>query len=397
MTGARSTGHIECPGRAQNELWDGPRRFQVSSQLTCGQRTGGILVQLKGEHARRLLDSSSCGGRVIAGTLTTTVLVAVDVSTSSKHPSGLVGSVTLPTGLRRQRQRGLHPRNGQPERGNIAGDILDREIGAVQTLNGTSASSPAALSSRWRASAPRPTRLRSAPASATPLTVAPATRDAGDRNVLNQAAGLLHHVTVTGRSFDAALTRSLDTVNGAPAGPKWIIVLFDGRGDVAQGTLHALQASGVRLRRFSPGSSGPCAPSLQQLAPATGQDCVAADPAVLAAALDTIQPDAVTAVRDPDHRGRSGWRTPAPLGAALPKMVSVDADTVTWSRRDMVQRLRVVLLRHSRHGHVSVSSSGKLSSYVLVVDASGSRRLDLGRVKRSSLAGRGTLSRLEVK
>ena len=206
-------------------------------------------------------------GSVSAGSLTTTVLYAVDASLSTQHPDGLDcdGSGAFTPGRDNV--------NGD----NSAGDVLDCEIGAVLSLNSTLATSPGSplvALETFYGTAAAPVEL--APGTATPALTAPGARDVAGQVVVDTRARELRRPdpSVTGTSFDKAVETALATLSSAPAGPKWIIFLSDGQGQVADSTIAALRASGVNLRSFAPGSPGGCQGSLAAMAAATGQDCV---------------------------------------------------------------------------------------------------------------------------
>ena len=254
-------------------------------------------------------------GSVSAGSLTTTVLYAVDASLSTAHPDGLDcdGSGAFTPGRDNV--------NGD----NSAGDVLDCEIGAVLSLNSTLATSPGsplvALETFYGTVA---ASVELAPGTATPALIAPGARDAAGQSVVDTRARELRRPdpSVTGTSFDRAVETALATLSSAPAGPKWIIFLSDGQGQVGDSTITALRGSGVNLRSFAPGSPDGCEGSLTTLAAATGQDCVAVSPAGLSAALGTTQADNVAAVAvqigsqtfaaTTDVAG--GWRTTLSIG-----------------------------------------------------------------------------------
>lgn len=129
-----------------------------------------------------------------------------------------------------------------------------------------------------------------------------------------------------GTNFNDAVDVALSTLGSAPAGPKWIMFLSDGAGDVDEARLEGLRQSGVKLRSFDINENAElCAPfaNLQKMADATGENCeVVRNPASLAAAL-TAQPESVNGVTvtingvsvaaDLDALG--GWSANFTLGA----------------------------------------------------------------------------------
>lgn len=226
-------------------------------------------------------------GAVTEGSLTTTVLYAVDVSTSTQHPDGLDCNG----------DKVFTPGKDNLNHDNTAGDILDCEIGAVMSLNATLAgsSAPSLVSlERFNTGA---AAVPIAPGSSSPLLAAPGAVDSSGHNLVEQAVTGLQRATEAGTDFNSAVTTALNTLRGAPAGPKWIVLLSDGQGSVSDTTLATLRSSGVKLRTYSPDAASGCSDSLQQLAAATGQVCVSANPGDLPATLTGAQPDQITAVR----------------------------------------------------------------------------------------------------
>lgn len=103
----------------------------------------------------------------------------------------------------------------------------------------------------------------------------------------------------SGTAFSGAVSAALNALAAAPAGPKWIMFVSDGRSGIDDYQLAALGRSGVRMRTFGIGSDATCDPrgSLFKMAAATGETCtLEPDPAGLAAQLTDTQPDAVSGV-----------------------------------------------------------------------------------------------------
>lgn len=258
-------------------------------------------------------------GTATGGTLTTTVLFAVDVSQSTAHPSELDCDGNGNFGPKDNF-------NGD----DTTGDVLDCEISAVQALNAgliTSAGSSLVSLEHFATSAAADD-LDPGPG-APVLFDTPANIGTGSEPRLVTAARTLQRATgPSGTTLDEAVVLALNTLRGAPAGPKWIMFLSDGQvsDPPKAATVSALKASGVHLRSFAIDDlqNVGCQDGLGDIARATGETCVSVhDPAQLASAVSTTQPDGVTAVRVTlggqtfaatlDIAG--GWSLPLLLGA----------------------------------------------------------------------------------
>ncbi len=262
-------------------------------------------------------------GTASGGTLTTTVLFSVDVSQSTAHPSELDCDGNSNFGPKDNF-------NGD----DTTGDVLDCEISAVNALNsGLAASAGSSLVSLQHFSTTAAADdLDPAPGPAV-LFDSPSNNGTGSEPRIVTAARTLRRSTgPTGTTFEAAINLALQTLGSAPAGPKWIMFLSDGRGTVAStpaattAILNKLKASGVHLRAFAIDDKDNvgCGDGLGDMARITGESCVSVpDPAKLASAVSTTQPDGVTAVRVTlggqtlaatlDIAG--GWSLPLTLGA----------------------------------------------------------------------------------
>ena len=126
-------------------------------------------------------------------------------------------------------------------------------------------------------------------------------------------------------SYDAAVSTALTALHSAPAGPKWVMLLSDGKTSVQDSTLNALHTSGIHLSSFAVGTGATCKSvgALAKMSRATGERCVTApNPASLAATVTNAQPDGIAGVTvsirgislaaDIDPVG--GWRTSFRLG-----------------------------------------------------------------------------------
>ncbi len=258
-------------------------------------------------------------GTASGGALTTTVLFAVDVSQSTAHPSELDCDGNGNFGPRDNF-------NGD----DTTGDVLDCEISAVQALNtGLTASAGSSLVSLEQFSTSA-TAVDLDPGPGGPVWFdTPGNNGTGAEPRLVTAARTLQRATGTsGTTLDEAVALALKTLGGAPAGPKWIMFLSDGQvsDPPTAATVSALKASGVHLRSFviDDQQDRGCKDGLGDIARATGESCLSVhDPAQLASAVSTTQPDDVTAVRV-TLGGRTlaatldvagGWSLPLLLGA----------------------------------------------------------------------------------
>ena len=258
-------------------------------------------------------------GTASGGTLTTTVLFAVDVSQSTAHPSELDCDGNGNFGPKDNF-------NGD----DTTGDVLDCEISAVQALNtGLISSAGASLVSLEQFSTSAAAVDLDPGAGPAVLFDSPGNNGTGSEPRLVTAARTLQRATgASGTTLDEAVAVALRTLGGAPAGPKWIMFLSDGQisDPPTAATVNALKASGVHLRSFAIDDAQDvgCRDGLGDIAKVTGESCVSVhDPAQLASAVSTTQPDGVTAVRV-TIGGRTlaatldvagGWSLPLLLGA----------------------------------------------------------------------------------
>jgi hypothetical protein len=215
------------------------------------------------------------------------------------------------------------------------GDVLDCEIGAVQKLNtsliatypttrmGVGVEAFAQVAQVADLSSPGPDTF-AAPgdkgSEAQPRIITAAT--SVQRGIINQYVP--KSLGGSGTSYDLAVSTALSALHGAPAGPKWVMLVSDGKTSVADSTLSALHASGIHLSSFAVGDGANCNSwgALAKMAGATGERCVVASPATLAASLTNSQPDGIANVSvsigntslaaDIDPVG--GWRAKFKLG-----------------------------------------------------------------------------------
>ena len=161
---------------------------------------------------------------------TTTVLYLVDVSQSTKTPSGVDCDAD---GVAGGAADNLNGDTG-------IGDTLDCEIGAIKAINaGLVASAGRSLASlETFAGSAAPVNLVPGSSPAT-LFVAPGAPGAGGQPAIVAAAAALRRDPVPGTSYDPAVTTALNTLRGAPAGPKYIMLLTDGGGNASSSTVNA--------------------------------------------------------------------------------------------------------------------------------------------------------------
>ncbi len=228
---------------------------------------------------------------------TTTVMYVMDASGSTRFAGGSCG--------------------GDLNGDGAADTILDCEIAAVTTLDGSLASHAGSVQTGLAAFAGG-----SDPATPDAATASLQTTGEGERTFapagytggsstsrLDIAASGVRVSLITklivkdldgrGTNYDKAVSVALSALSSAPAGPKYIMFLSDGRASASDATVNALTASGVRLRAFEIGGGGACGAggSLLRLAAATNEQCVSVDnPATLSAQLTGSQPDAVNGV-----------------------------------------------------------------------------------------------------
>jgi hypothetical protein len=246
---------------------------------------------------------------------TTTVLYVIDRSQSTDQP---VGNDCNGSG---------GPDAGDNLNGDTAvGETLDCEIAGVIALDNSLAGSPGSLQvslERFSTTA----EAINLGTTATPVFFT----HPGDPAIATNSKALRRGNTTdnpTGTNFDPAITTALNTLAGAPAGPKYVLLLSDGKGPVSQSTVDAARAAGVHVRAFAiGGEAGPSCDtgkSLAKLAAATGETCsVVTSPAALGAALTGSQPASISSVQVAlagkifpatlDLSG--GWKVPLSLGA----------------------------------------------------------------------------------
>ena len=129
-----------------------------------------------------------------------------------------------------------------------------------------------------------------------------------------------------GTAFNSAVQVTLATLGAAPAGPKSVMFLSDGKSPIDDALLDQLATSGIKLRTFGIGAGASCATigSLYKMASATGEACtLVQSPADLASRTDrvaarrhqrrhvTIKDVSVAAVTN----AVGGWHTTFNLGA----------------------------------------------------------------------------------
>ena len=257
-------------------------------------------------------------GRVGTGSpATTTVLYMVDVSQSTKTPSGLDCNADGVPGAPGDNQNG----------DSVVGDVLDCEIGAVKAVNAGLASSAAHSLVSLETFAGSASAVNLEPGASPAVNfVAPGATSAGGQNVLVTAVTSVRRDPVPGTSYDPAVTTALSTLETAPSGPKYILLLTDGGGNASQSTIDALAASGVHLRSFAIANDLGCRLSsdLRALSEASGESCyTVTSPAGLPPVVGAAQPPTVDAVQV-SIGGRTrpatvdlagGWRLPLSLGA----------------------------------------------------------------------------------
>ena len=263
---------------------------------------------------------------------TTTVLYLVDVSQSTKNPSGLDCNAD-----------GVPGGPGDDQNGDGAvGDTFDCEIGAVKAVNAGLASSAAHSLVSLETFAGSASAVNLQPGASPPVNfVAPDATSAGGQNVMVTAVTALRRDPVPGTSYDPAVTTALNTLQSAPSGPKYIMMLTDGGGNASQSTIDALAASGVHLRSFAIANELGCRPSsdLLALAEASGESCYTVEsPAELPPVAAAAQPPTVSAVQV-TLGGRTfaatvdlagGWRCcPGPPPARLPLTLGAGTWTAT--------------------------------------------------------------------
>jgi hypothetical protein len=198
-----------------------------------------------------------------------------------------------------------------------ANTILDCEIAGVTTLDGVLASQASVVNTGLAAFAGGTNPAVPDAATASLQTTAEGERtfapagytggmptsrlDIAARGVIRSHITQLIDKDLDGRgtNYDEAVSVALAALSSAPAGPKYIMFLSDGRGSASDATVNALKASGVRLRAFDISGGTACSTggSLLRLASATNEQCVSVhDPSTLSAQLAGSSPDEVNGV-----------------------------------------------------------------------------------------------------
>lgn len=322
-----------------------PRRARAA--IACAAATtliAGVLVA--GAHpalaapAAISIDDPAAAGALHAGVVTlrgsvsagspsetTSVLYVLDASNSTQSSPGTDctgdGAATAEDDL-----------NGD----GTVGDILDCEIAAVRSLNaGLAGPTAGILQVGLVAFADEAAAADLSPdGTATFLPPGFSGGDAQPRVVTAARSVTRRNIALydpkslggsgSGSAFNNAVTTSLSTLAAQPAGPKWVMFLTDGQAPVADSTIDALRASGVRLRGFGIGPSASCGPfsALTALSAATGESCLlVSNPAGAGAGVTGSQPDSISGVTvtvggtavaaDVDPIG--GWRAAFSMGA----------------------------------------------------------------------------------
>ena len=246
-------------------------------------------------------------GTVNGGDVTqvTTVLFVVDVSSSTKleQKNACAGGTVEPT------KDDPHPDDVNGD--GVVGDVLDCQIAAVNALNASLARIPRSASAVQVGLEAFGRNAALAPLTASGLHfVAPGAvaEGSGGLSRITAAATDLRRgrirryqeiVVGTATDYDAAVSTALTSLQGAPAGPKWIMMMSDGASAVSDETLAAVTASGVRTRTFAVGKSATCdaGTALVRIAGASGEQCIKTSrPSDLASELTAAQPGDVTGV-----------------------------------------------------------------------------------------------------
>jgi hypothetical protein len=237
------------------------------------------------------------------------------------------------------------------------GDVLDCEIGGVVALN-TSLATTAGVQAGVVAFADQAAAADLDPTGS--ATFLPPADTGGDalprvetvarsviRGQIQQYRPKPLGGSGAGTAFNSAIQVALATLGAAPAGPKWVMFLSDGKAAIDDALLQQLASSGIKLRTFGIGAGASCSPmgSLYKMASATGEGCtVVQDPGALAAGLTGSQPDAINGVtvsiKDvslaAETNAVGGWRATFNLGAgtytAAARAALASGGTVTARR-----------------------------------------------------------------
>ena len=268
---------------------------------------------------------------------------------STRTPTGLDCDGDGTAGQGAARVQGQDNANGD----HYVGNTLDCEISGVTALNSTLANSSGDSKvslEKFNSTAEAVDLDGSDTNGSTQLFAAPG-EGAGAKPLVVAAADKLKTINTRGTTFDSPVTTALQTLKSAPAGPKYVMFLTDGKGKAAPATLNALKASGVKLRSFAIGNDGGCrtAGDLAKLAEVTGDSCFSvSDPASLSATLADNAPPAISSVQvsvgaktfaaNVDLTG--GWSTTVRLanGTYTARATATLSDGTTYSA---TQRLTV--------------------------------------------------------
>jgi hypothetical protein len=215
------------------------------------------------------------------------------------------------------------------------GDVLDCEIGAVQKLNNSLiATYPTTRIAVGVEAFAQVAQVADLSSPGPDMFAAPGDKGSEAQPRIITAARSVQRGEIqqyvpkslggSGTSYDLAVSKALSALAGAAAGPKWVMLVSDGKTSVADSTLSALRASGIHLSSFAVGDGANCNSwgALAKMSGATGERCVVASPATLAASLTNSQPDGIANVSvsigdtsvaaDIDPIG--GWRAKFNLG-----------------------------------------------------------------------------------
>jgi hypothetical protein len=237
-------------------------------------------------------------GNVAEGTSTTTVLYVLD-ATASTHLSA--GSDCNGDGA----DNAADDLNAD----GAVGDVLDCEIGAVKKLDSSLISSPGASVMVGVEAFAQLAQVADLNVAGTAVFAAPGDTGGESQPRIITATTSVQRGSITrynakslgasGASYDAAVSTALSAFSHAPAGPKWVMLLSDGKTSVSDRTLAALHSSGVHLSSFAVGVGSSCDKhgALAKMSTATSERCVAVtSPATLATQLINAQPDGIANV-----------------------------------------------------------------------------------------------------
>jgi hypothetical protein len=286
-------------------------------------------------------------GNVAEGSSTTTVLYVLD-ATASTHLSA--GSDCNGDGT-------ASAADDQNADGAV-GDVLDCEIGAVRKLNTNLISAyPGASMMVGVEAFAQLAQVADLNLSGTQIFAAPGDTSGESQPRIITATTSVQRGAITrynakslggsGASYDSAVSTALAAFDRAPAGPKWIMLLSDGKTGVADSTLSALRSAGVHLSSFAVGATANCRAygALAKMSAATGERCVTVpNPANLAAQLTNAQPDGIAnvsvAINDTavaaDIDPVGGWRARFTLGKG--SYTATATATLTSGRQISVSR-----------------------------------------------------------